>query len=129
MTTYIATPPIRIGKYKAKVELAGMKTWAEANLNERALKRFGADGFAKRMVEPLEVDYPQQEKNIHVALRDAIDAVTFDNVLQTLRIAHEAVGRALGRPPRIGVAGPRACRAGCPGRESPGSRSGDREKA
>ena len=43
--------------------------------------------------------------SIHVSLRDAIAAVTFENVLQTLRITHEAVGRALGRAPRIGVAG------------------------
>src|SRR5258705_7129744 len=28
-----------------------------------------------------------------------------DNLLQTLRITHEALSRSLGRPPRIGVAG------------------------
>jgi 4-hydroxythreonine-4-phosphate dehydrogenase len=57
--------------------------------------------------------------SIHVALREAIEAVTFDNVLQTLRIAHEAVGRALGRAPRIGVAGlnPHAGEGGLLGRE------------
>ena len=43
--------------------------------------------------------------SIHVALRDAIDAVTFDNVLQTLRITHRAVATMLGRKPRMGVAG------------------------
>ena len=43
--------------------------------------------------------------SIHMSLRQAIDAVTFDNVLQTLRITHSAVASALGRPPRIGVAG------------------------
>lgn len=43
--------------------------------------------------------------SIHMSLRKAIDAVTFDNVLQTLRIAHKAVGAGLGRPPRIAVAG------------------------
>ncbi|MCY1163686.1 MAG: 4-hydroxythreonine-4-phosphate dehydrogenase PdxA [Pseudomonadota bacterium] len=43
--------------------------------------------------------------SIHMSLRKAIDAVTFDNVLQTLRITHAAVGTSLGRPPRIGVAG------------------------
>ena len=48
--------------------------------------------------------------SIHVSLREAIEAVTFDNVLQTLRITHEAVGRALGRAPRIGVAGPQSAR-------------------
>jgi 4-hydroxythreonine-4-phosphate dehydrogenase len=57
--------------------------------------------------------------SIHVALRDAIEAVTFGNVLQTLRISHEAVGRALGRPPRIGVAGlnPHAGEGGLLGHE------------
>ena len=43
--------------------------------------------------------------SIHVSLRDAIAAVTFDNVLQTLRITHEALRATLGRLPRIGVAG------------------------
>lgn len=43
--------------------------------------------------------------SIHVSLRDAIEAVTFDQVLQTLRITHEALRRSLGRTPRIAVAG------------------------
>jgi len=43
--------------------------------------------------------------SIHVSLRHAIEAVTFDNVLQTLRIAHRAVSLGLGRPARIAVAG------------------------
>jgi len=43
--------------------------------------------------------------SIHVALRDAIAAVTFDNVLQTLLITHHALLPVLGRAPRIGVAG------------------------
>ncbi len=34
---------------------------------------------------------------IHMSLRDAIDAVTFDAVLQTLRIAHTLRRRAGGR--------------------------------
>ena len=42
---------------------------------------------------------------IHLSLRRAIDAVTFDAVLQTLRIAHRAAA-AWGQPrPRIAVAG------------------------
>jgi 4-hydroxythreonine-4-phosphate dehydrogenase len=42
---------------------------------------------------------------IHQSLRSAIDAVTFDAVLDTLRIAHRAAAR-WGRPrPRIAVAG------------------------
>jgi 4-hydroxythreonine-4-phosphate dehydrogenase len=57
--------------------------------------------------------------SIHMALRDAIDAVTPANVLQTLRITHESVGRMLGRPPRIAAAGlnPHAGEGGLFGRE------------
>lgn len=43
--------------------------------------------------------------SIHLALTDAIKAVTIDNVLQTLRIAHQSLGQMLGRAPRLGVAG------------------------
>ncbi|WP_296448983.1 4-hydroxythreonine-4-phosphate dehydrogenase PdxA [Rhodoferax sp. UBA5149] len=57
--------------------------------------------------------------SIHVSLRAAIEAVTFDNVLQTLRITHDALAAALGRVPRIGVAGlnPHAGEGGLFGRE------------
>ncbi|HCE27669.1 MAG TPA: 4-hydroxythreonine-4-phosphate dehydrogenase PdxA [Comamonadaceae bacterium] len=57
--------------------------------------------------------------SIHVALRQALDAVTFDNVLQTLRITHGALLRSLGRAPRIAVAGlnPHAGEGGLFGRE------------
>ena len=43
--------------------------------------------------------------SIHLSLRQAIDAVTFDNVLQTLRITHAALHKSKGRVPHIGVAG------------------------
>ena len=43
--------------------------------------------------------------SIHMSLRDAIEAVTFDGVLETLRITHGALAAVLGRAPRIGVAG------------------------
>jgi 4-hydroxythreonine-4-phosphate dehydrogenase len=57
--------------------------------------------------------------SIHVALRDAIAAVTFDNVLQTLLITHRSLSALLGRAPRIGVAGlnPHAGEGGLFGRE------------
>lgn len=57
--------------------------------------------------------------SIHVALRAALDAVTFDNVLQTLRITHAALLSVLGRAPRIAVAGlnPHAGEGGLFGRE------------
>ena len=43
--------------------------------------------------------------SIHMSLRHAIEALTFENLLQTLRITHEAVRASLGQSPRIGVAG------------------------
>ena len=43
--------------------------------------------------------------SIHVSLRKAIEAVTQDNVLQTLRITHKALTQVLGRTPRLAVAG------------------------
>jgi 4-hydroxythreonine-4-phosphate dehydrogenase len=57
--------------------------------------------------------------SIHMSLRSALDAVTRERVLQTLRITHEALSRSLGRPPRIGVAGlnPHAGEGGLFGRE------------
>jgi 4-hydroxythreonine-4-phosphate dehydrogenase len=57
--------------------------------------------------------------SIHVSLRDAIAAVSLGGVLQTLRITRDALTRALGRPPHIGVAGlnPHAGEGGLFGRE------------
>lgn len=43
--------------------------------------------------------------SIHVSLRAAIEAVTFDNVLQTLAITRTSLRTVLGREPRIAVAG------------------------
>lgn len=57
--------------------------------------------------------------SIHVSLRQAIEAVTLDNVLSTLRITHAALIPMLGRTPRIAVAGlnPHAGEGGLFGRE------------
>ena len=57
--------------------------------------------------------------SIHVSLREAIEAVTRDNVLQTLQISHAALKPLLGREPRIAVAGlnPHAGEGGRFGRE------------
>ncbi|WPB57614.1 4-hydroxythreonine-4-phosphate dehydrogenase PdxA [Xylophilus sp. GOD-11R] len=57
--------------------------------------------------------------SIHMSLRDALDAVTFDNVLATLRISATSLSRLLGRPARLAVAGvnPHAGEGGLFGRE------------
>lgn len=57
--------------------------------------------------------------SIHVSLRQAIEAVTVDNILQTLRITHAAELVATGRAPHMAVAGlnPHAGEGGLMGRE------------
>lgn len=57
--------------------------------------------------------------SVHLSLRQAIEAVRFDTILETLHIAHTSVGAALHRPPRIAVAGlnPHAGESGLFGRE------------
>ena len=57
--------------------------------------------------------------SIHLSLRDAIAAVTYGNVLDTLNITHAALMPILGRKPRIAVAGlnPHAGEGGLFGRE------------
>ena len=57
--------------------------------------------------------------SIHVSRRDALDAITPGQVMQTLQITHDALLRLLGRAPRIAVAGvnPHAGEGGLFGRE------------
>lgn len=57
--------------------------------------------------------------SIHLSLRDALQAVSEESVLQTLRITHASLSRMLGRAPRIAVAGlnPHAGEGGRFGRE------------
>ncbi len=57
--------------------------------------------------------------SIHLSLRDALEAVTHFNIVQTLQITHKHLFSALGRAPKIGVAGlnPHAGEGGLLGRE------------
>lgn len=57
--------------------------------------------------------------SIHVSLRDALAAITPHQVMQTLQITHDALGRLLGRVPRMALAGlnPHAGEGGLFGRE------------
>ena len=57
--------------------------------------------------------------SIHLSLRDAIAAVTFDNIVETLQITHNELSRLLGSAPRIAVAGlnPHAGEGGLFGRD------------
>ena len=57
--------------------------------------------------------------SIHLSLKASIEAVTFENVLQTIQMTHKALAPVLGRAPRIAVAGlnPHAGELGLFGRE------------
>lgn len=57
--------------------------------------------------------------SIHLSLRDALQAITVDSVLQTLRITDASLTRLLGRQPRMAVAGvnPHAGEGGLFGQE------------
>lgn len=57
--------------------------------------------------------------SIHVPLREALEAITVERVLQTLRITDRSLTQVLGRRPRIAVAGvnPHAGEGGLFGRE------------
>jgi len=57
--------------------------------------------------------------SIHVSLRDALDAITPQQVMQTLQITHASLLRLLGKAPRMAVAGvnPHAGEGGLFGRE------------
>jgi 4-hydroxythreonine-4-phosphate dehydrogenase len=57
--------------------------------------------------------------SIHLSLRDALAAITFDNIVQTIHITRTALREMLGREPLIAVAGlnPHAGEGGLFGRE------------
>jgi 4-hydroxythreonine-4-phosphate dehydrogenase len=57
--------------------------------------------------------------SIHLSMREALEAITVDRVLETLRITHHALTPLLGRKPRIALAGlnPHAGEGGLFGRE------------
>jgi 4-hydroxythreonine-4-phosphate dehydrogenase len=57
--------------------------------------------------------------SIHMALRQALESVTYHNVLESLRITHQSLCLLLGRAPKIAVAGlnPHAGEGGLFGRE------------
>lgn len=57
--------------------------------------------------------------SIHVSLRQAIEAVTIENIISTLEITHQSMSKILKRPPHIAVAGlnPHAGEGGLLGQE------------
>ena len=95
-----------------KEALAASGGWAAAFPGHTELLQAEAAAFLGQSVAQLPVrmmlandELKTVLVSIHLSLKDAIAAVTVDNVLQTLRITHRAVSASLGRAPHIGVAG------------------------
>jgi 4-hydroxythreonine-4-phosphate dehydrogenase len=62
----------------------------------------GSKRYAMMLVDR---DFRVVHVSSHVSLRKACDAVRKERVLEVIELAHEAVGRLCGRPPRLAVAG------------------------
>ena len=95
-----------------KEALAAAGGWAAQFPGHTEMLQFEAAKFMGKSVQDLPVrmmlandELKTVLVSIHMSLRQAIEAVTFDNILQTLRITHAALGKTLGRPPHIALAG------------------------
>ena len=95
-----------------KEALAAAGGWAARFPGHTEMLQFEAAAFLNKPVSELPVrmmlandELKTVLVSIHMSLRCAIEAVTFDGVLQTLRITHAAISASLGRAPHIGVAG------------------------
>ena len=95
-----------------KEALAAAGGWAAQFPGHTEMLQFEAAKFLSKTAQdvPVRMMLANDELktvlvSIHLSLRQAIDAVTFDNVLQTLSITHTALSKSLGRAPHIGVAG------------------------
>ncbi len=99
-----------------KEALAAAGGWAARFPGHTEMLQFEAAAFLNKPVSevPVRMMLANDELktvlvSIHMSLRQAIEAVTFDSVLQTLRITHAALSASLERaphhPPHIGVAG------------------------
>ena len=95
-----------------KEALAAAGGWAAQFPGHTEMLQFEAAKFLVKPVQDLPVrmmlandELKTVLVSIHMSLRQAIEAVTIDNVLQTLRITHNALSKTLGRAPHIGVAG------------------------
>jgi 4-hydroxythreonine-4-phosphate dehydrogenase len=110
--------------HKEALALAGAP-WARFPGHTELLQAEAADHLGRSLAEmPVRMMLANDELrtvlvSIHVSLREAIEAVTLDNVLQTLQISRAALKPLLGREPCIAVAGlnPHAGEGGRFGRE------------
>ena len=95
-----------------KEALAAAGGWAAQFPGHTEMLQFEAAKFLGKSIEdvPVRMMLANDELktvlvSIHMSLRQAIEAVTYDNVLQTLRISHQSLSKTLGHAPQIAVAG------------------------
>ena len=95
-----------------KEALAAAGGWAAQFPGHTEMLQFEAARFLGKSVQDLPVRMMLANDelkivlvSIHMSLRHAINSVTIENVLQTLRITHNALSKSLGHAPRIAVAG------------------------
>lgn len=113
----IVTVPL----HKEALSLAGVKFPGHTEM----LQALAAQHLGKTIAQlPVRMMLANRELKtvlvtIHQPLRQAMDAITLDNILETLRITHRAELAATGRAPHLAVAGlnPHAGEGGLLGRE------------
>ena len=113
----IVTAPL----HKEALSLAGVKFPGHTEM----LQALAAQHLGKTIAQlPVRMMLANRELKtvlvtIHQPLRQAIDAITVDNILETLRITHRAELASTGRAPHLAVAGlnPHAGEGGLLGRE------------
>ena len=113
----IVTAPL----HKEALSLAGVKFPGHTEM----LQALAAQHLGKTIAQlPVRMMLANRELKtvlvtIHQPLRQAIEAITFDNILETLRITHRAELASTGRAPHLAVAGlnPHAGEGGLLGRE------------
>lgn len=99
----VVTAPL----HKAALAAAGVSFPGHTELLQAESARFSGQAVADVPVRMMLAN-PELRTvlvSIHVSLRQAIEAVTRSNVLQTLHITHRSLAAVLGRAPRIAVAG------------------------
>ena len=113
----IVTAPL----HKEALSLAGVKFPGHTEM----LQALAAQHLGKTIAQlPVRMMLANRELktvlvSIHQPLRQAIEAITVDNILETLRITHRAELASTGRAPHLAVAGlnPHAGEGGLMGRE------------
>lgn len=117
LTRALVTAPI----HKGSLALAGWPYPGHTELLQAECARFLGKSLNEMPVRMMLKNHELAVVlvSIHISLRQAIECVSFDNVLQTVVITHEALQRSWGRSPKIAVSAlnPHAGEGGLMGEE------------